>query len=168
MNFSALVCLGELLDEVAHLVICDEESALVEVIAMRKGNELLDAFPLPIEVQCAAVEVAQKFSMEPNWLSIRTAGRLELDQLPEDFWEGAEERPVGENLTVTFLGRAGRKYLHFYRAVREEGKGDLDDLKRLALKPPELAQVTQWIRVEGLFDHRSGETIMKILTELGS
>jgi hypothetical protein len=67
-----------------------------------------------------------------------------------------------------FEGRAGRKYLHFYRAVREEGKGDLDDLNRLSLKPPELAQVTQWIRVEGLFDHRSGEIIMKILTELNS
>ena len=168
MNFSALVCLGGLLDEAAHLVICDEESSLVEVIAMKRGNELLDAFPLPMEVQGAAVEVVQKFSMEPNWLNIMTAGRLELDQLPEDFWEGVEERPVGENLTVTFLGRAGRKYLHFYRAVREEGKGDLDDLNRLALKPPELAQVTQWIRVEGLFDHRSGETIMEILTELNS
>mgnify|MGYP001417365563 CR=1 FL=1 len=88
MNFPALVCLGELLDEAAHLVICDEESSLVEVIAIKQGNELVDAFPLPVAVQGAAIEVAQKFSMEPNWLDIMTAGRLELSQLPEDFWEG--------------------------------------------------------------------------------
>lgn len=168
MSLSALECLGELLEEAAHLVVCDEDSSLVEVIAVKQGNELLDAFPLPMEVQGAAMEVAEKLSMKANWLDITTAGRLELKQLPEDFWEGVNERSIGGNLTVTFLGRAGRKYLHFYRAVREEGKGDLGDLKRLALKPTELAQVTQWIRVEGLFDHRSGETIMEILTELSS
>ena len=168
MSAKALECLSESLDEAAHLVICDEESSLVEVIAVKQGDEFLDAFPLPMEVQGAAIEVAQKLSIEASWLDITTAGRLELAQLPGDFWNGVRERSIGENLTVTFLGRAGRKYLHFYRVVREEGKGDLDGLKRLALKPTELAQITQWIRVEGLFDHRNGETIMEILAELSS
>lgn len=168
MKEDALECLGELLDEEAHLVICDEQSSLDEVIAVKQDGEFLDAFPLPMEVQGAAIEVAEKLSIAPNWLDITTAGRLELGQLPNDFWEGVEERLLGGNLTVTFLGRAGKKYLHFYRAVREEGKGDLSDLKGLALKPTELARVTQWIRVEGLFDHRSGEAIMEILSELSS
>lgn len=166
MSATALESLGELLDEKTHLVICDEESSLVEVIAVKQGEEVIDAFPLPMEVQGAAVEVAEKLSLEASWLDITTAGRLELEQLPGDFWDGVVDRSIGGSLTVTFLGRAGRKYLHFYRAVREEGEGDLADLKRLALKPTELAQITQWIRVQALFDHRSGETIMEILTEL--
>jgi len=168
MSVVALECLGDLLDETTHLVICDERSWCVEVVAVKQGDEILDAFPLPMEVQGAAIEVAQKLSMKASWLDVTTAGRLELTQLPDDFWEGVEERSLGENLTVTFLGRAGRKYLHFYRAVREGGKGDLSDLKGLELAPNELAQVTQWIRVEGLFDHRSGETMMEILAGLSS
>ena len=164
----ALECLAELLEEEAHLVLCDEGSSSVEVVAVKKGRELCDAFPLPMEVQGAAIDVAEKMSLSPTWLDNTTAGRLELKQLPDEIWKDTREKSYGENLTVTFLGRAGQKYFHFYRAVREEGKGELADLKRLDLSPTDLAQVTQWIRVEGLFDHRSGEVIMEILAELSS
>ena len=168
MSKSALESLGEVMEEEAHLVICDEESSIVEVIAVKDGGELVDAFPLPMNVHGAAIEVAETMSLSPVWLDNTTAGRLELKQLPEDLFEGVVEKTFGGKLTVSFLGRAGRKYLHFYRAVREDGKGDLEDLKRLALKPGELAQVTQWVRVEGLFDHRSGDVIMEILGKLSS
>ena len=168
MNAKALECLGDLLEEDAHLVICDEESSLIELIAAKDGDELIDVFPLPMGVLGAAMEVAEKMTLSPTWLDNTTAGRLQVEQFPEEIWNETSEALYGEKLKVTFLGRPGQKYFHFYRAVREEGKGDLGELKRLELTPPELAQVTKWIRVEGLFDRRSGEVIMEILGELSS
>ena len=38
MNAEAMECLGELLEDDAHLVVCDDESSLIEVIAVMKDG----------------------------------------------------------------------------------------------------------------------------------
>ena len=157
MKLPALEKLGGKLEEPAHLVVW-EDAGRIEVIAVA-GESFQDAFPLPLHVQAAAAEAEMI-------LDTTTAARLEIDKLPKDFWEGLEEIDYSETLRVSFLGRPGQKYLHLYRAVRKGDGEDLAPLKALALTEVELLKVTQWMREQALFEHQSGDVLMKILTRL--
>ena len=86
MRFPELEKLAEKLEEEAHLVVW-EEAGRLEVVALR-GEDFGDAFPLPIQVQSAAAEAEMI-------LDTTTAARLEIGQMPEDFWEGLEEVSYG-------------------------------------------------------------------------
>ena len=157
MKFPELETLAKGLEKEAHLVVWQGVDRL-EVVAL--GGEIFeDAFPLPLYVQSAAAEAGMI-------LDTTTAARLEIEKMPEDFWEGLEETKYGERLRVSVLGRAGRKYLEVYHAVSHgEGRpsGMLDEL---ALTEEELFKVARWMRERALFDHRSGDVIMKILARL--
>lgn len=157
MKYAELKSLEEGLAEEAHLVVWQGADRF-EVVAIR-GEGFEDAFPLPLDVQSAAAEAGMI-------LDTTTAARLEIEKMPADFWEELEEKQFGERLKVSVLGRAGRKYLEIYHAVSlgdEDATGVLDGLK---LTESELFKVAQWMREQTLFDHRSGDLIMKILTRL--
>ncbi len=149
--------LAENLEEEAHLVVWEEKGRL-EVVALR-GEGFEDAFPLPIPVQAAAAEAEMI-------LDTSTAARLEIEKIPEDFWEGLAEVNYGERLVVSILGRSGRKYLALYRAVREGEGYDFGELEALELSEGELLKVSRWMREESLFDHQRGDVMMEILTRL--
>ena len=157
MKLRELEPLAKGLEKEAHLVVWQGADRF-EVVAL--GGEVFeDAFPLPLHVQAAAAEVGML-------LDTTTAARLEIEKMPEDFWEGLEETRYGERLRVSVLGRAGRKYLEVYHAV-SRGEGHSSEmLDELELTEGELLKVARWLREQALFDHRSGDVIMKILTGL--
>lgn len=157
MKLPEMEKLAEKLEEEAQLVVW-EEAGRLEVVAVR-GTGFEDAFPLPIHVQGAAAEAEMI-------LDTSTAVRLEIEKLPADCWEGLEEFRYGEHLVVWVLGRSGKKYLSLYRAVREGEGTDFGKLKALELSEGELLKVSRWMREESLFDHQSGDVMMKIFTQL--
>ncbi len=151
MKIAGLEKLAGRLSDPAHLLVWWKGGEF-EVVAVKDG-EWLDAFPLPGSVQEAAAE-AQMI------LDTTTAARLEIGKMPSDFWEELEEFQYGAHLCVTLLGRAGSKYLEVFQAVRTGASR-----ATMTLRSEELLQVTRWLREEGLFDHRSGDTLMKVLAE---
>jgi hypothetical protein len=157
MKIPELQQLAEALEEPTHLVVW-EEAGRIEVVALA-GETFEDAFPLPLKVQSAAAEAGMI-------LDTTTAARLELEQLPDDFWEALREVDYGGGLRVSMLGRPGQKYLRIFRAVRERECEDLTPLEELALTEGELLKVAQWMREQALFDHHSGDVMMEILTRV--
>lgn len=153
MKIEVLERLGELLEEPAHLLVW-KKLAGFEVVAV-EGDGWQDAFPLPMAVQAAAAEAELI-------LDIRTAVRLELVEMPGDFWEELEEVEFGANLRISWLGRSGAKYLEVYEAV-QKGVSEVG----LSLQEDELLKVARWIREKAIFDHRSGDIMMEIFTKLG-
>lgn len=151
MKIAGLEKLAGRLSEPAHLLVWWKGGEF-EVVAVKDGK-WLDAFPLPGPVQEAAAD-AQMI------LDTTTAARLEIEKMPSDFWEDLEECQYGAHLCVTLLGRAGRKYLEVFQAVRTASSE-----ASMILRSDELLQVTRWFREEGLFDHRSGDVLMKVLAE---
>jgi len=157
MKIPELQQLAEVLQEPAHLVVW-EAAGRIEIVALA-GEIFEDAFPLPLEVQSAAAEAGMI-------LDTTTAARLELEQLPDDFWEALREVDYGGGLRVSMLGRSGQKYLQVFRAVREGKSEDMTLLEELALTEGELFKVARWMREQALFDHHNGDVMMKILTQL--
>ncbi len=157
MKIPELERLAEGLEEAAHLVVW-EAAGRIEVVALG-GEAFEDAFPLPMTVQAAAAEVGMI-------LDTTTAARLAIEQLPDDFWESLHEVEYGEQLRVSMLGRPGKKYLHVFHAVSAGEGHDLTLLEELELTESELFQVAKWMREQSLFDHHSGDVMMKILTRL--
>lgn len=154
MNHSILSRIAQALEVPVHLALHELAKEGMEVVAIREEGEWRDAFPLPLEVQSAAAEVGV-------YLDTSTVARVELTQFPEDFWNDETEVKFGDELTVTFLGSAARKYLRVYRAVRTES---VEHLGGENWTPAELAKVAKWLREERLFDHRSGPALMAILS----
>jgi len=150
MTHLILSRIAEELEVPVHLAIHVLSDEGIEVVAIREAGEWCDAFPLPLDVQSAAAEAGVN-------LDTSTVARVELAQFPEDFWDDETEVRFGDELTVTFLGNAARKYLRVYRAVRTESVVHLGGEN---WTPAELVKVAKWLREERFFDHRSGPAIM--------
>lgn len=157
MKLTELESLAEGLEEEAHLVVWQAAGRL-EVVALG-GETFEDAFPLPYHVQSAAAQAGMI-------LNTTTAARLEIEKVPDDFWEELEEAQFGERLKVSVLGRAGSKYLEVYHAVSAGEEGTTERLDELKLTEGELFKVAHWIREQTLFDHRSGDVMLAILNRL--
>ncbi len=160
MTHPGLIKIAATLESPVHLAVCDDEVEQIEVIAIREDSEWQDAFPLPIDLQSAAADAEMI-------LDTTSAVRINPSQLPADFWDSSKIKSYGDNLTLTVLARAGRKYLHFFRAVREEQK-DPASLRALALSQAELSQLSLWIREHAFFNHQKGDYIMRLLLILSA
>jgi hypothetical protein len=67
---------------------------------------------------------------------------------------------------VSRLGQPGRKYLEVFRAVNTGPNFDRSSFSDLGLSESDLLKVARWLRQQSIFDHRSGDLIMEILTQL--
>ena len=157
MRVPELAKLAEQLDEQFHLVVWQKTDGF-EVVAI-VADEFADAFPLPVGLQAAAAESG-------FLLDTTTAARLEIEDMPADFWEDLNESDYGKNLKVSTLGLSGRKYLEVFHAVKSGENSERSVLAGLDLSEGDLLKVARWLREKSLFDHRSGDLIMKILTQL--
>ena len=157
MKIPELLRLAGQLEESSHLVVWEKGEGF-EVVAIIAGS-FQDAFPLPMEVQAAAAEIGMV-------LDTTTAARVEIEDMPGDFWEELDEVEYGSRLKISRLGRPGRKYLEIFHAVNSGQDFDQSSLADLKLTEAELLNVTRWLREKSLFDHRSGDLIMEILTQL--
>ena len=100
MKILELSQLAEKLDQFFHLVIWEKKDGF-EVVAI-VTEDFQDAFPLPMKVQAAAAEMGV-------FLDTATAARLQIENMPDDFWEEFDEVTYGEYLKSVSVGSAGKE-----------------------------------------------------------
>ncbi len=157
MKILELSQLAEKLDQFFHLVIWEKKDGF-EVVAIM-AEQFQDAFPLPMEVQAAAAKIGM-------FLDTTTAARLQIENMPDDFWEEFDEVTYGKYLKVSRLGQPGRKYLEIFHVVNTGQNFERSSFNDLGLSESDLLKVARWLREHSIFDHRSGDLIMEILTQL--
>jgi len=157
MKIPELLQLAEKLDEFSHLVVWEKSEGFEVLAVVVEGSQ--DAFPLPTGVQAAAAELG-------ILLDTTTAARLKIEGMPAEFWEEIDEVDYGTNLKVSRLGLPGRKYLEIFQAVNSGAVFDRSSLVGFDFTEAELLNIARWLREESLFDHRRGDLLMEILTNL--
>lgn len=118
----------------------------VDLVALRIGEELGPARPLPAPLQRAAERVARDFDLDENWLNGGPTSPLDFG-LPEGFLDRLDRRTYGEALAVHFASRYDQIHLKLYAMVDEGGPGKHEqDLRALAPSEPELLAAARWSR----------------------
>ncbi len=103
---SGLLALGEI----------ERSTRDVELVALRSGEELDRAKPLPGPLSRAAQRVARDFSLDEGWLNGGPTALLDLG-LPEGFLERLERRDYGEALTIYLASRYDQIHFKLYAMV---------------------------------------------------
>jgi Nucleotidyltransferase of unknown function (DUF6036) len=117
----------------------------VDIVALRSGEGLETADPLPAALIAAGERVARDFSLEPDWLNPGPTRLLDFD-LPEGFLARVQTRPYGEALTVHFASRFDQIHLKLYALV-DQGPGKHEaDLRALGPDEEELLAAARWAR----------------------
>jgi Nucleotidyltransferase of unknown function (DUF6036) len=116
----------------------------VDLVALRTGETLGPAQPLPPPLQRAAARVARDFNLDEGWLNGGPTSLLDLG-LPEGFLERLEGRRYGDALTVHFASRYDQIHFKLYAMVDEGGPGKHEhDLRALAPSESELLAAARW------------------------
>lgn len=117
----------------------------VDLLALRAGDELSSAKPLPAELEAARDRVARDFSLPADWLNPGPTDLLELG-LPEGFIDRLERRDYGAGLTVYFASRYDQIHFKLYALVDQGPGKHEDDLRTLAPAEEELLAAARWSR----------------------
>ncbi|MDW5593909.1 DUF6036 family nucleotidyltransferase [Conexibacter stalactiti] len=116
----------------------------VDVLAVRAGDALVSADPLPPALVEASGRVARDFGLPADWLNSGPAGLMDFG-LPEGFAERVEVREYGPALTVRFASRFDQIHFKLYAAVDASTPGKhVADLRELAPTPDELIAAARW------------------------
>jgi hypothetical protein len=117
----------------------------VDVVALRRGDSLESADPLPEALVAARDRVARDFSLDPEWLNPGPTDLLDFG-LPQGFLNRVETRRYGPALTVHFASRFDQIHLKLYARV-DQGPGKHEaDLRALAPTEEELLAAARWTR----------------------
>jgi hypothetical protein len=115
----------------------------VDLLALRAGNELNSAKPLPSALEAARDRIARDFSLPTDWLNPGPTGLLELG-LPEGLIDRLERRDYGDSLTVYFASRYDQIHFKLYALV-DQGPGKHEaDLRALSPTEEELLAAARW------------------------
>jgi hypothetical protein len=118
----------------------------VDIVALRSGDELEGADPLPEALRAARDLVARDFSLLPGWLNPGPSKLLEFG-LPDGFVERLERRDYGPGLVVYFASRLDQIHFKLYAAVDAGGPGKHEaDLRALEPTEAELLAAARWSR----------------------
>jgi hypothetical protein len=82
------------------LGLIDRSTRDVDLLALRAGDELGSAKPLPAALEAARDQVARDFSLPVDWLNPGPTDLLEFG-LPEGFIDRLERRGYGDSLTAS-------------------------------------------------------------------
>ena len=137
----------------------------VDVVALRVGNELASAKPLPAALEAARDRVARDFSLPAEWLNPGPTALLEFG-LPAGFIDRLERRDYGDHLAVYFASRYDQIHFKLYALV-DQGPGKHEaDLRALSPTEEELLAAARWSTSH---DPSEGYTQMlrDVLTHLG-
>lgn len=137
----------------------------VDLLALRAGDELNSAWPLPSVLEAARDRVARDFSLPTDWLNAGPTELLELG-LPEGFIDRLERRDYGASLTVYFASRYDQIHFKLYALV-DQGPGKHEaDLRALSPTEEELFAAAHWSRSH---DPSEGyaQMLRDVLTHLG-
>src|SRR5918992_1605724 len=126
------------------LGVIDRSTRDVDIVALRRGSELVSPNPLPDVLLAARERVAEDFDLPESWLNAAPAGLLDFG-LPEGFVERLERREYGPALTVWLASRVDQIHFKLYALVdhRPGSKHDLD-LRALAPTRHELLAAAGW------------------------
>lgn len=130
---SALLALG----------LVDRPTKDVDVVALKEGEMVRSAKPLPPELIEARDRVARDFDLPLSWLN-DGPGDLVRFGLPESFLDRAERRGYGRSLTVLFASRFDQVHFKLYATV-DQGPGKHEtDLRALGPTEQELIAAARW------------------------
>lgn len=137
----------------------------VDLLALRSGDELGSAKPLPAALETARDRVARDFSLPADWLNSGPTDLLELG-LPEGFVDRLERRDYGDSLTAYFASRYDQIHFKLYALV-DQGPGKHGaDLRALSPNEEELLAAARWSRSH---DPSEGyaQVLRDVLTHMG-
>lgn len=137
----------------------------VDLLALRSGDELGSAKPLPAALGAARDRVARDFSLPSDWLNPGPTALLEFG-LPEGFTARLERRDYGDSLTVYFASRYDQIHFKLYALV-DQGPGKHEaDLLALSPNEDELLAAARWSRSH---DPSQGyaQVLREVLTHMG-
>lgn len=117
----------------------------VDIVALRSGDKLDRADPLPAGLRAARDLVARDFSLPTEWLNPGPTELLRFG-LPEGFVDRLERREYGEGLVVYLASRYDQIHFKPYAAV-DQGPGKHEtDLRALEPTETELIAAARWSR----------------------
>ena len=117
----------------------------VDLVALRSGEQLDSAEPLPEPLRVARDRVARDFSLPAEWLNAGPADLLDFG-LPEGFLERLERRDYGGSLTVYLASRYDQIHFKLYALVDQGAGKHEDDLRALRPSEDELRAAAIWAR----------------------
>ena len=119
----------------------------VDIVALRSGEELEQAKPLPAGLQAACELVARDLSLQDNWLNPGPTDLLEFG-LPGGFIDRLQRRDYGKGLTVYLASRYDQIHFKLYATV-DQGAGKHEaDLRALAPSEDELLAAARWSQTQ--------------------
>jgi hypothetical protein len=137
----------------------------VDLLALRAGDDLGSAEPLPAALEVARDRVARDFSLPPDWLNPGPTDLLDLG-LPDGFIDRLERRDYGDSLTVYLASRYDQVHFKLYALVDQGPGKHEDDLRALSPTEEELLAAAHWSRSH---DPSEGyaQMLRDVLTHLG-
>jgi Nucleotidyltransferase of unknown function (DUF6036) len=132
----------------------------VDLVALRSGDELGSANPLPAGLEAARDRVARDFSLPADWLNPGPTDLLDFG-LPEGFIDRLKRRDYGEGLTVYFASRYDQIHFKLYALVDQGPGKHEDDLRALSPTEEELLAAASWSR-----SHDPSEGYAQILRDV--
>jgi hypothetical protein len=119
----------------------------VDIVALRSGEELRGAEPLPEGLQAARDLVARDFSLPAEWLNPGPTELLTFG-LPAGFVDRLDRRDYGEGLVAYLASRYDQIHFKLYATV-DQGPGKHEtDLRALAPTEAELIAAAKWSRTQ--------------------
>jgi len=147
------------------LGLIDRSTRDVDLLALRSGDELGSAKPLPTALEAARDRIARDFSLPADWLNPGPTDLLEFG-LPEGLIARLERRDYGDSLTVYFASRYDQIHFKLYALV-DQGPGKHEaDLRALSPTEEELLAAARWSRSH---DPSQGyaQVLREVLTHMG-
>jgi hypothetical protein len=147
------------------LGIIERSTRDVDLLALRSGDKLDSAEPLPKKLATARDRVARDFSLPVEWLNPGPTDLLTLG-LPDGFLNRLERRDYGDSLSVFLASRYDQIHFKLY-ALIDQGPGKHeDDLRALSPTEEELLAAAHWSRSH---DPSEGyaQMLRDVLTHLG-
>jgi hypothetical protein len=147
------------------LGIIERSTRDVDLVALRSGDDLDSAKPLPAKLEAARDRVARDFSHPTEWLNPGPTDLLKFG-LPQGFINRLERRDYGDNLSVYLASRYDQIHFKLYALV-DQGPGKHEaDLRALSPTEGELLAAARWSTSH---DPSAGyaEMLRKVLTHMG-
>jgi hypothetical protein len=119
----------------------------IDIVALRSGDRLEGAEPLPDGLRAARDLVARDFSLATERLNPGPTELLEFG-LPAGFVDRLERRDYGEGLVVFLTSRFDQIHFKLYAAI-DQGPGKHEsDLRALGPTEAELIAAAKWSRTQ--------------------
>jgi hypothetical protein len=132
----------------------------VDVLAIKDGDMIRRADPLPTELDRARALVARDFGLDEDWLNGKPTSLLDFD-LPDGFWKRVVTRQYGPALRIHFASRFDQIHFKLYAMVDDRiGSRHEADLRTLSPTRDELLAAARWAMT-----HDVSETFRELLLQ---